>query len=237
MDGSAAPFNFDASYLSSIASGDAGGILYVEDFDVPASADVADDAMQSCADPILPPLTTDDIDAAREAGLAEGMQAALASALLTQAQLHSTAIQSLTDALRGGQVMLKVVASRHAAECVRMTLAVLQAAVPAVMGKHAGYETEAVLQALTPSLVYEPELRVRVSPQLVDDLRETLAECLQGSATVLSVAADSSLVAGDVHVAWKGGQAKRDCTSAWSAIRSALTLLDLPTLEEVCRGT
>ena len=236
MDGSTTSFPFDATCFSSVATGDPGGILYVEDFDLHATVNSVDDLSQANveAPPLL--LTIGDLEAAREAGRTEGTQVALADALLIQSQLNGAAIQSLSDTLRTEYLALEAVANRHASQCVRTTLAVLQAAVPAIMTRHAVDETEAIIGALVSSFTYDPELRVRVNPGLADKLRETLVECLRGKTIMLSVVADADLIPGDVHVMWKDGQAKRDCIDIWNTIRTALKLLDLPTIDEVCHA-
>ena len=115
-------------------------------------------------------------------------------------------------------------------------LAVLTAALPSLMAKHAGFEVDALLRAMMPGLSYEAELRVHSHPGLADTIRETLIDCLPADGATFSVVADAHLAMGDILISWQDGSAKRDCHVIWNEIRSALSLLGLPSLEEICRG-
>ncbi len=234
MDGSAASFLLESPFLSDVPGGKAGGILYIDDFDILVAPDRSLDVTPACTDAATPLITTSDLKAAREDGYTEGMQAALTDAQLVQSQLLTAALQGVTDALRAERAMLEKTARSQAASCVRVILAVLQSAVPFMMAEHAECEADAMVRALVPELAHEPELKVRAHPVLAEPLRETLAECLSDHPIVLSVAADERLAAGDVHVSWQDGQARRDCKSIWNQIRAALVRLNLPSLEEVC---
>jgi flagellar biosynthesis/type III secretory pathway protein FliH len=237
MDGSGTTFLRDTPYLSGLAglAGPAGGgILYVEDFDVePAPAGPSEDVPEP---PPPPPLTPDDLESARQQGYAEGVQSALADALLVQTQLQAAALQSMADALGASRAMLERLARSHAEDAARTLVGVLQAAVPATMARHAATEIEAVMTALLPGLAFEPELRVRAHPDLADTVREALVAMLPPDAGVLSVAVDAGLAQGDVQVGWKDGGARRDCALIWDEIRAVLAPLGLPTIEELCCG-
>ena len=234
MDGTAATFLLSSPFLSSVGDCDTGGILYVEDFDSPTSCEVTEDIIQSAAELSNSPITPADLEAARDAGRVEGMRGALTDAHLLQTQLHGAATLSLADALRTQRKTLEHLASRHAIEGVKAMIAILQAAIPSTMARHAACEVETIARSLLPALAYEPELQVRVNPNLVETLRETIAECVSADVIAFSVASDSMLGAGDVQIAWRDGQAQRCCASTWNEIRATLVPLGLPSLEDVC---
>ena len=236
MDGSGTAFLHDTPSLSSLTAGISGGILYVEDFDLELAPPSQDDADPVTQEPASPVITADDLEAARSAGHAEGVQAALTDAGLLQAQLQSACLQGLADALGNARSTLERVVRGQAEDSARIMLALLQAALPATMARHAECEINAVLLALLPGLACEPELRVRAAPTVADAIRETLIGLLPKDGGVLSVAADATLAEGDVRVAWLHGHARRDTAAIWTQIRAALAPLGLPTIEDVCDG-
>jgi flagellar biosynthesis/type III secretory pathway protein FliH len=235
MDGSGSSFLFDMPHLSGPARAVAAGILYIEDFDAEPIEQI-DPASVEPPLPEPPALTPDDLEAAREAGRAEGMQSALSDAALIQSQVFAACMQSLADAIGGAHTMLERLAREQAEDGARTMLAILQAAVPATLARHGMRETNAMVQALLPGLICEPELRVRTHPDFADVVRETLIGLLDREDTVLSVSADATLAAGDVRIAWLDGHAQRDTGAIWNDIRAALAPLGLPAIEEICCG-
>jgi flagellar assembly protein FliH len=236
MDGSNAAFLLDPIGSSSVASragaGAPSGILYVEDFD-------AESGLQQDAEPAVPPApsyTQAELDAAVEAGRQRGGQEALSESALLQSQLQTAALTSLTDALAAARASLEAVACRHAEETARTILAILQGAIPATQRAHAAIELRAILGALTPGLLCEPQLRVRAHPNHADMIREHLIAVLPAETCSLTVTADSTLEEGDITLAWQDGQAKRDCAALRACIAAALAPLRLPSLEEICHG-
>ena len=232
MDGSAFLLNrTDFSSFPETGS----GILYVEDFDLDPVADRAETshkpAETASPDPVF---TLADLDTAREEGRLAGLSAALDDANLLAAQIQAAATQSLTDALGAAQAALTKIARQTAEDGVRVIVAVLQAALPALMEQHAAGETEAVLRALLAGIAFEPELRVRVHPNAAESVRELLACQLPHGTAILSVTAEGALAPGDIQLAWRDGGAARDTGQIWDAIRGALAPLNLPTIEEVC---
>lgn len=234
MDGASSAFWSEARSFSTLDPTDAGGILYIEDFDAPSAPLGEGETPVPPAEQPEPAFSADDIAAAHEAGRHEGHAAALADALLVQAQLTAAAQQGLADAVAMSRDLLERVALRAAEDTARSLLAVLRAAVPATMARHANCEVQAVLQALLPGLRCEPELRVRAHPDLADTIRESLIALLAADSVQLSVAADPLLAPGDLNVAWEGGQARRDTASIWHDIGTVLAPLGLPALEEIC---
>ncbi len=232
MDGSNAAFLFDTPLVSEQAGLPACGILYVEDFDDAPRVTRA----EPVCDPPAPSFSAEELSQAREAGRQDGLAAALADAQLIQAQLEAAATQSLADGLAAARAAYEDIVQGAAEEVSQTILAVLQAALPAVMARHGSAELQALVSALVPGLAYEPELRVRAHPDCAEFVRESLIAGLQTTGCVLSVAADTSLQAGDVLVSWQDGQARRDCAAIWNAVAATLNPLGLPTLEEICHA-
>jgi flagellar biosynthesis/type III secretory pathway protein FliH len=233
MDTLTSSFLRDAPYLSSFSDSYDGGILYVEDFDYEPRVEARRVEDEKPAPPVIRLLTQDDLDAARSEGRIEGQQAALADAFLLQSDLRVAALQAIGDSLNVARATLERVAGHHGSECARTIFAMMQAAVPTIMAQHGSQEMQAMLDALLPGLVCEPELRVRAHPELADLVRESLVDRLPADGIVLSVVADPKLSPGDVEVAWQHGQAKRDCKAIFQAIRLALKPLSLPIIEEI----
>ena len=232
MDGSNSAFLYDAQFSSSREDDYAGGILYVEDFGGdPCTRESAISADEPAA---APSVTQVDLEFARAEGRAEGLRCALADAAHTRAQLETAALQSLADSLGSARVAIERVAADHAGACVRALLAMMSAAVPAAMARYAEVEMQAMLDVLLPGLACEPELRVRTHPDLANIVREHLGERLPTEGIILSVVADTRCGLGDVEVSWQHGRARRDCNAIWQAIRSAMTPMSLPTIEELC---
>jgi hypothetical protein len=161
MDGSTSNFLRDLPAASTIGDvfglGRSDGILYVEDFDATASRPEPEDIPQPPPEPAPAVFSAEDVAAAHEAGRREGVQSALGDARLLQEQLQTAALQSLADALANARDALERVATRQAEGCARTTLALLCAAVPATMARHAPAELDAVIAALRPGLACEPE--------------------------------------------------------------------------------
>jgi len=240
MDGNPANFLRDLPSYSTLDEvfglGRSDGILYVEDFDAPLPAEPAQAAEAALPEPEAPAISAEDVAAAREAGRREGLQSALADAHLLQAQLQAAATQALTDALMASRATLERVAQRQAEDTAATVLAILRAAVPNVMARHAKSELRAVVDTLLPGLRSEPELRVRTHPDLADFVRETLVGLLETEGGVIAVAADAALAPGDIQIGWPDGSARRDCSAIYTEIAAALAPLGLPPLEEICCG-
>ncbi len=208
------------------------GILYIEDFDAPPPPPPPSQE-PTATEPVF---TLADLEAAREAGRQEGMQAALSDANLLQVQLQAAATQALSDSLAAARAGLERLVAQRADEATRTILAMLQAALPHSMKMLAKTELHGIVATLLPGLRSETELRVRAHPELSDFVRETLANLLTECSLVLSVSADETLLPGDIAVFWHEGSAQRDCRSIYNDIVKALAPLRLPALEEICDG-
>jgi len=216
--------------------GPSDGILYVDDFDAPPPPRDPEAAPAPRPEAVEPVLSANDVANAHAAGRAEGLKAALEDARLLQAQVQAAATQALADALAAGRTSLERVAAGQADAAARAVLAILRAAVPETMARHARTELRAVIDALLPGLRCEPDLRVRTHPGLADQVRETLIRLLAGEGGVLAVSADPLLAPGDIQISWAEGSARRDCGEIYAALCDALAPLCLPAFEELCRA-
>jgi flagellar biosynthesis/type III secretory pathway protein FliH len=233
MDGSTSSYLRDNPETSSFGDmfglGRSDGILYIEDFDAPPPAQTEPEPA-----PKAPVFTASDIEAAREAGRQEGMQAALREAHLLQVQLQAAATQALSDSMAATRGALERLVAARADATTRTLLAILQAAVPHSMASLAKSEVQGVIASLLPGLRSEAELRVRAHPGLSDFVRDMLTDLLTDSSLVLSVSADETLLPGDIQLFWAEGSAQRDCRAIYATIVNALAPLQLPALEEIC---
>jgi hypothetical protein len=241
MDGSAATYLRDLpgalQFDEVFGLGRSDGILYVEDFDTPPAKPKQQAEVPPVPVPVVEPVySRADLEAAREAGRQAGLQEALDDAHLVQAQLQAAATQALADSMAASRAAMERVVKRQAEGAAGTVLAILLAAVPHAMAKHAEGELQAVIASLLPGLRSEPELRVRAHPDLADYVRETLSAFLAADGGVLAVSADPLLAPGDLQIFWQDGCARRDCSAIYAEIVSALAPLRLPALEEIFDG-
>jgi flagellar assembly protein FliH len=245
MDGSAYAFLAEAEDLSPAAlepavirpnlSPSVAGILFAEDFDSPAEAPA-----QAEPDPVPVPepvFSAADLEAARASGHEAGFSAARSDAEALRADLQVAALQSLADAIAATRKEAAEIAEQRAQALSAAVMAVLQAALPKLSEAHAQTELTAVLEALLPGLRTEPELRVRVHPDLEACVRAVWKTLSQDEPSgELQLTADPDMVRGDVRLAWADGRATRNTAEVWQRLREALAPLDMPPLEELVHG-
>ena len=204
------------------------GILYAEDFDDPQLAPLPEAA------PTPPTFTSDDLEAARQMARIDAVQAARAewesSALHDRTKSLVAIAGALADAQREAGVLIDTVADGVA----RAILSVLAGLLPSFCARHGGAEVRALLRHLLPTLAQQPRIAVRVSPSILDGVREDLALLDEDLAACVVLTA-APLLPGDARVAWTDGSLVRDQAAIRVAVSAALTELGL--LEPVAART
>jgi flagellar biosynthesis/type III secretory pathway protein FliH len=192
------------------------GVLYAEDFDEPPPGREAPEI-------IAPGYSADDVDLAREEGHAAGLEEARAEHTTIHSALCSAALTAIGDAIARGRADAAEVGRQMAEEIAGTLLALLRAALPATAARLAADEIAALLAILLPPLSQAPCVTVRVHPSLLSSVAEQL-ESFPG----VSASGDPKLAPSDVTVAWEDGHARRDWTTLWRQITTALAPFGLP---------
>ena len=108
---------------------------------------------------------------------------------------------------------------------------------PATAARCAEAELGPILQNLLPGLRAEPELLVRVHPDITDWMQAQLTEGLVDHPVQWRVVGTPTMARGDLSIAWAEGKAIRDHAKIWDGVRAALAPLDLPTLKDIIDGS
>jgi hypothetical protein len=205
------------------------GILFAEDFDDSASGEsTGGSTVQELApDPtepeVIEPVFSESelraaCQAAREAGLREGLQQANAA----NEQKIAAAMAAIADALTDAQRAAKDLAT-DAADCLaRTVLAALSAALPRFCARYGEAEVQGLIAALLPSLDDEPVVTIRVQPAIRDAVQDYVRSVVSEKSDSITVVADETLSHGDVRVEWRNGQARRDTGLILSEIGKVL---------------
>ncbi len=201
--------------------------LFDEDFDAPEPSD------PEVIAPPAAPLTKADIAAAREDGIAEGRAAACAEAAVAAKTLAGAA-DALIRELACLREAMHAEAEANATAIARLLLDTLATLFPALCARHAEAEACAVVCALMPGLVQEPEVVIRAAPALVDALAHEVTRACPDDARPVRIVADAAVPPGDVRLRWQGGSGRRDAAALWEAVAGALApsgLLSAPIRE------
>jgi flagellar biosynthesis/type III secretory pathway protein FliH len=176
--------------------------------------------------PPPPALTPADLAEARAAGHAAGYRAGHEEALAqTQAGLADT-LAALARQLDGAADDAARVADASAHALAALLFDTLAATFPTLRRTHGEAELRRFLREVLPPLRREPQVTVRVHPDLAEPAAaEIAALSLRGCAPVIEP--NGSLPYGDAAVLWEDGAALRDTEAAWAAVCGVLRPLGL----------
>jgi hypothetical protein len=206
------------------------GVLYMEDFDEKPSGEAGAEELPVI---IAPAYTVEDVESARE----EGRLSALEDHAAIQASLNQAALAAIADALAKSRQDAVAVAARQAQEIADTLLALLASCLPAASQRLAASEVAGLLDVLLPPLSREPGVELRVHPDVLPFIRETLAGMRD-----VSVHGDASLAASDLALSWRDGEARRDWRALWRGISASLPPFALPSdwhaedIDALCAG-
>ena len=218
----------------------AAGILYAEDFDLPAatgtaSADRPVPAPHAAPHPASqgtlpgtpdhpppPVFDTAAVEAARmggyEDGLAEGAARAAEAAEADLAQ----AVRRIAAALDDAAATAVAAAEAAAQATAELLLACLSRALPALCRRHGPAEAAAVARAILPGLRAEPAVTLRAAPETAAAVAAAIARHDEDLAGRLRVVPTDALPPGDVRIDWADGEAVRDVAAIWGATAATL---------------
>lgn len=192
--------------------------------------------------PRLPPEPTfsrAELDAARDAGIAEGRTVAFAEAAGGTEQRTATALgliaaelQSLTSA----RASLAAEVQRDALALVRI---IVRKLAPALCRKDPLAEIDALVAEILRDAIDEPRLVLRVADDLFDAVQSRLASLAEaaGFAGKLVLLADGALMPGDCRIEWADGGTERNTRRLIADIDTALARLDPASSHETAHGS
>jgi flagellar assembly protein FliH len=156
--------------------------------------------------------TRTELDATRQAALAEGHAAGLAEAAQSAESLAADSLAKIADslaALFGAQDATTLDTQRRALGAMQTIIAKL---IPGIAAKDPLAEVEAFTTKCLHEAIDEPRVVLRVAEEIYEPLRErldTLANAA-GYAGRIVLLADDAIVGGDARVEWADGGAERN---------------------------
>lgn len=181
--------------------------------------DQADDAAPTpdgaAAEASAPRFTQEELDAALAAARDEAYREAetktrAALAAETQ-QREATALEAIARALGQSQAAYDAWIAGCAQQSRDLGLALARAIVPRALARAPLADIEAMLTELVPRLHGQPELELRLAPDLVEAGRAALANAARSAdyRGAIEVVADADLADGDARLGWHRGAAER----------------------------
>ena len=195
--------------------------------------DISFDALEDKDAPPASPVesfTRAELDAAREAGYAEGRKRALAEAAEAAAAKSAGALAALTENLPA----LIAAEDRRASEMQRDAIAALRAiiakVVPACAARAPLAEIESLAGACLAEAIDEPRIVLRVANEVYDTVRERIDAIAAGAGYSgrIVLLAEESFSWGDARVEWADGGAERRLADQLNQIDAALARIAAP---------
>jgi flagellar assembly protein FliH len=168
--------------------------------------------------------TRGEIEATRQAALAEGHAAGLAEAAKAAQALAADSLAAIAE----GVAALLAAHDATTADTQRRALAAMQAIiaklVPGLAAKDPLAEVEAFAAKCLHEAIAEPRVVLRVAAELYEPLRERLdaLAAAAGYAGRIVLITDDALTAGDARVEWADGGAERDLAAQCAQIDDLL---------------
>ena len=168
--------------------------------------------------------TRNEIDATREAALAEGRAAGLSEAAKAAESLTAVSLATIAKgvgALLTTQDAATFDTQRRAMAAIH---AILAKVFPGLAAKDALGEVEAFATKCLHEIIDEPRVVLRVANEIYAPLRERLdaLAASSGYAGRIVLIADDAIAAGDARIEWADGGAERDLASQSAQITALL---------------
>jgi flagellar assembly protein FliH len=189
--------------------------------------------------PPEPTFSRAELDAARDAGIAEGRAGAFAEAADGTEQRAVTALGLIgaeVQQLAGERATLTAEVQRDALALVRI---IVRKLAPALCRKNPLAEIDALVAEILRDAIDEPRLVVRVADDLFDAVQARLAPLAEaaGFAGKLVLLADGALMPGDCRIEWADGGTERNTRRLLAEIDTALARLDPASSHETALGS
>jgi hypothetical protein len=204
-----------------------GGVLFIEDFDLPARAPVAcendpADPEVIAPDVIAPMFDAAELEAARAASWDEGHAAGRAAQAEADAAGLRRAVVALSAEFGAARETAALIAESAAEEIARLLLASLASVFPMLCAGHGAAEAAAVVRAVLPALSEEPEIGLRANPHTAPALLAEIERIDPDLARRVRLTHTDALAPGDVRIAWRDGVAVRDASALWREVAAVL---------------
>jgi flagellar assembly protein FliH len=184
-------------------------------------------------EPPAPVFSEEELEAARREAYDHGLAAG------EEAARHSKE-EALNALLKAVMAETMDIAGRQAKAndglgdtAIQVALAVCTKMLPTLMERHGTDEIEAVIRQCLGDLMDEPRIVVRVSDDILDDIRDRVDRITAetGYAGAFVLLADAALAPGDCRVEWADGGAERLGNQVWRDVEGVISRLqaaDLP---------
>lgn len=167
------------------------------------------------------------LDAARDAGFAEGLRLGRAEAAAArEAALHAMTSQ-LVEQMEAAVAGLRGALDESGTRIVQLVLARVGAAFPALCAHHGGAEVARFTRTILALLAAEPRVVVRVHPDMADDVTGIVAALDPERRESVVVEPREDIPVGDARIGWCRGIAVRDTATLWAEAQEALAALGL----------
>jgi len=165
--------------------------------------------------------STEDLEAARASGFAEGER----SAVVRAEQAQAAALREIAAAVTGALGALAAVAHEHKEGCAALSLACATSMADAALDAFPEAPAQAALRALTAELEAVPRLIVRTGSGDAERLRASLERIADeaGLTGAIQVKPDAGLARAAFVFDWGDGKAAYDPDRAAARVRDALT--------------
>ncbi len=191
--------------------------IFAEDFDRPRSAKPPPDPK-----PAEPVYSAADLQEARAQALREGHAAGLAEADGVTAALARHALLTIAERLDTARDEANTVAEEAAEAVARLLMDAFATAFPALCARHAEAELRAIVRSVLPCLHAEPAITVRASPHVTEALTQEIASIDPELLDRVRVIPTDAVPMGDLRIAWRAGNARRDTAGLWAEIENVL---------------
>jgi flagellar assembly protein FliH len=199
--------------------------LFAHDFDAPAPEGVV--VLDEPEPEAPPPVTAEMVEAARQAGLAEGLARGRAEATAAREAARQEALARLTGQMEQAAAGLAETVEQAGSQIAQLVLAAIGAAFPALAARHGGPEVARFTRDIVALLAEEPRIVIRVHPDMEADVAAALAGLEPERRTAVLLEPRDSLAPGDARIAWRNGLAVRDATGLWARVQDILGPLGL----------
>lgn len=176
------------------------------------------------AEPPAPVFTEADIEAARQAGYGEGMEAGRAAAGQESAARSGDALDKIADGLNALNRERTAEVAEAAEQAVHIGVAVIDQLFPTLRARIAEREVQAFIAKHLADAGDTGMLVVQVHETLVEGMTDHMHELAKrsGFSGAVSVRADASLEPGDARLDWREGGVERLYEGIWTGVRAAL---------------
>ena len=196
-------------------------LLFAEDFDAP-SPYIAETPLDLAPEPIEPAYSFSDLQEAR-AQAATSARAALQAEIADSHQMVvGLALGEICQMMGDVRHTAEALAETHTAALSVLLVRLLRTALPAACAHYGASEAAAMLLALRPALLAEPQVCVQLHPTIADALVADIAAMQSALPGNVLLIPNAAMAPADVRVSWQDGCAVRDTRALLAAIDVAL---------------